>query len=92
MRHLIPVVALSGFLGACGTYAPAGSTAEFSGGYTNGCLAGYEQGGRGNHSTQARDEARYQGDAEYRNGWDEGFEECFNRAISQPHGEGGATH
>ncbi len=91
MRHLIPVLGLTALLGACGTYAPPGSTAEFSGGYTNGCLLGYEQGGRGNHFAEPRDETRYATDTEYRNGWDEGFEECFNRAISQPYGEGGAT-
>ena len=89
MRYALPVLALSGLLAACGTYAPEGSTPQFAHAYTNGCQNGYEQGGRTNHTAEERDELLYAGNPEYRHGWDAGFQECFTRAISNPYGEGG---
>ncbi|MCP4327253.1 MAG: hypothetical protein GY791_02290 [Alphaproteobacteria bacterium] len=90
MYRIIPMVVMTGLLAACGTYAPPGSTAEFGGGYTNGCQNGYEDGGRTNHWAVSRDELLYGANAEYKEGWDAGYAECFDRAISNPYGEGGA--
>ncbi len=90
MRNAVPVFVMAVLLAGCGSYAPEGSSPEYASAYNDGCRSGYQQGGRGDYSAPPRNNESYATNVEYREGWDAGFNECFDRAISQPYGEGGS--
>jgi hypothetical protein len=89
MRIAISALLLTGILAGCGSYAPEGSSPQYASAYTNGCLNGYEQGGRPSIIAEPRDNELYATDAEYRQGWEDGFKKCYDRALSIPVPEGG---
>lgn len=61
--------------------APADSSFGYQGGYEAGCKTGIaEKGGLGfDKPAPQRDERRFQGEADYRRGWDQGSGNCASR-------------
>ena len=81
MRQIIFILGLTGILAACGSVS---DTAGSELAYDQGCRAGLLTGGRGNDYVPHRDEQLYAADDLYRQSWDKGFGECFDRSVSEP--------
>lgn len=87
MRKRAPalVVALTAVLAACGTYTPrwpppADASAAYRAGYTDGCFTGTQKGTLDPYPRVRKDEARYENDPEYREGWDSAVRLCYERS------------
>ncbi len=63
---------------------PAGSS-ELQEGYLAGCPSGFTDAGRdGYQQAYRKDAARYAGDADYRQGWDQGHGACYEEEKRHP--------
>ncbi len=64
---------------------PQDSSAAYAFGYAEGCDSGYSEASRDGYSLAYRkDQARYESDAEYRGGWDEGYIVCYEDEWRMP--------
>ncbi len=63
---------------------PPGSVA-FQDGYLAGCPSGFTDAGRdGYQQAYRKDDVRYAGDADYRQGWDQGHAACYEEEKRHP--------
>ncbi len=93
VRLLALIAVLAVGLAACvGTRIPAGSPEAYVEGWGHGCDTGYAEAGRGTHLFAGyKDGARYGEDPEYTEGWDAGYEHCFEEERRTPWMGGGPT-
>ncbi len=88
MLKIFPVavvaVAAAGALSACAPEGPPRSAARNQG-WVEGCDTGYADAGRGAYDqARRRNDERYDSDPEYREGWREGYKECFEEEQRTP--------
>lgn len=85
-------VALCGFLAlvaaaaSCKTTGgvPAGPP-DFQAGYSDGCDSGYgDAGRRGMADVFVKDEAQFDSDPRYKDGWQQGYAACYQSEENQP--------
>ena len=76
---------VSAALAGCGAYVPRwppppDASPAYRAGYTDGCFTGTEKGTLDPYPRVRKDEARFQNDAEYREGWEKGVQLCYERS------------
>lgn len=91
----VPALGLAGILCGCSSnlvnpqIPPAGSPA-FEDGYLDGCQSGFSSADRPGYSASWRkDDARFGGDADYRQGWNAGLKACYEEQLRHPKSIGG---
>jgi hypothetical protein len=52
--------------------------------YYDGCQSGYVDGGDDYGNTYLKDESLFQNDADYRSGWQAGYDACYSRGKATP--------
>ena len=68
----------------------AGCATPFERGRIDGCDSGLSDANKPGYDTRYRkDDARYAADADYRAGWDEGYDTCYWREYRYPTWESG---
>ena len=77
-------------LSACaGSFPPPGPPA-YQAGYSAGCYSGWAEAGReGAEPYVGKEMARYDGEADYKRGWDEAYATCYDDEWRQPEMMGG---
>ena len=84
------IVALAGSVVGCmpdgvNPKIPPSGTPAFRDGYLAGCPSGFTDAGRDGYQQDLRkDAARYAGEADYRQGWDQGHEACYEEEKRHP--------
>lgn len=72
---------------------PPGGSPAFDEGYVDGCLTGFQDAGRDGYQQAGRkDQARYLSAADYRAGYDQGYQACFEEERRNPKLIGGGGH
>ncbi len=79
--------ALTLLVAACANpHIPQNSSAAYAFGWSDGCDSGYTEAYRDGYSQRyAKDEARFESDAEYRSGWDDGYAVCYEDEWRMPY-------
>ncbi|MGH6952969.1 MAG: hypothetical protein ACREGL_02225 [Alphaproteobacteria bacterium] len=85
-RWFAPAAFLLAAAGLAGC-APTGTQA-FQQGYGDGCRSGYAGANRPGYET-VKDDKRFESDTEYRTGWLEANETCYEAALRRTRGLGG---
>ena len=82
------LIALAGMTASCkttGAGAVPPGTPDFRTGYTDGCTSGYgDAGRRGMEDVFVKDESRFDSDAQYKDGWLQGYAACYRSEREQP--------
>lgn len=85
-RQVVLIAMVLGVLGGCRhPMVPEEASADYADGFSHGCDTGYADGGRQTHQFAARkDGDRYESSTDYAQGWDAGYEHCYDEQYRTP--------
>lgn len=75
------LLSLAAALAGCDTWPPGGPP-NYRLGYSDGCWTGYAEAGR--QTAFATKRNLYGADADYKRGWHEGYDVCFEEEVRTP--------
>lgn len=92
IHRLACVAGAVAVLAMAGCAAGPQGSAVFKEAYWTACRQAMDDaGGYFNGTPRGRDEDLYAADEDYRDGWNQGYAECYDHWLVKPVGEGGST-
>ncbi len=87
LRRTASLAALALLVAACvNPNIPRDASAAYAFGYEDGCDSGYTEAYRDGYSLRfVKDQARFDGDSEYRSGWEDGYAVCYEDEWRMPY-------
>jgi len=87
LANAVLMTGLAAVVAACLNPAlPPGTTRQYADGYRDGCDSGYSDAARdGYFLAYYKNQARYDSDADYRDGWDKAYAACYDEEYRTPY-------